>query len=187
MGTLSTLLAICEGNKPADSLIKDQKCEPLMIAVEPTFELPVISGAMSYIWRHCKETKPPITSLGNVPTRKVAKYNPSISITARSSIYELRCISHRTHSMMWELGWLIINNKKHIVKCTESVDILEWIDTDWQNIKSPWWRHQMAPFSALLDICAENSPVIGEFPVQRPVTRSFDVFCDLRLNKRLSK
>ena len=32
-----------------------------------------------------------------------------------------------------------------------------------------------------------NSPVIGEFPSQRPVTRSFDVFFDLRLNKRLSK
>ena len=27
----------------------------------------------------------------------------------------------------------------------------------------------------------------GEFPSQRPVTRSFDVFSDLRLNKRLSK
>ena len=32
-----------------------------------------------------------------------------------------------------------------------------------------------------------NSPVPGEFPAQRPVTRSFDVFFDLRLNKRLSK
>ena len=27
----------------------------------------------------------------------------------------------------------------------------------------------------------------GEFPAQRPVTRSFDVFFDLRLNKRMSK
>ena len=27
----------------------------------------------------------------------------------------------------------------------------------------------------------------GEFPAQRPVTRCFDVFFDLRLNKRLSK
>ena len=27
----------------------------------------------------------------------------------------------------------------------------------------------------------------GEFPAQRPVTRSFDVFFDLRMNKRLSK
>ena len=39
----------------------------------------------------------------------------------------------------------------------------------------------------LLAICAGNSTVPGEFPTQRPVTRSFDVFFDLRLNKRLSK
>ena len=50
-----------------------------------------------------------------------------------------------------------------------------------------WWRHQMETFSALLAICAGNSPVPGEFPSQRPVTRSFDVIFDLRLNKRLSK
>ena len=31
------------------------------------------------------------------------------------------------------------------------------------------------------------SPVPGEFHAQRPVTQSFDVFFDLRLNKRLSK
>ena len=29
--------------------------------------------------------------------------------------------------------------------------------------------------------------LITEFPAQRPATRSFDVFFDLRLNKRLSK
>ena len=51
----------------------------------------------------------------------------------------------------------------------------------------PWWRHKMDTFSALLVICAGNSPAPGEFPVQRPVTRSFDVFFDLCLNKRLSK
>ena len=50
-----------------------------------------------------------------------------------------------------------------------------------------WWRHQMKTFSVLLALCAGNSPVTGEFPAQRPVTRSFDIFCDLRLNKRLSK
>ena len=32
-----------------------------------------------------------------------------------------------------------------------------------------------------------NSPVTGEFPSQRPVTRGYDVFFDLRLNKQLSK
>ena len=46
-------------------------------------------------------------------------------------------------------------------------------------IQNAWWRHQMETFSALLAICAGNSPVPGEFPAQRPVTRSFDVFFDL--------
>ena len=41
----------------------------------------------------------------------------------------------------------------------------------------------METFSALLALCAGNSPVTG----QRPVTRSFDVFFDLCLNIRLSK
>ena len=50
-----------------------------------------------------------------------------------------------------------------------------------------WCRHQMETFSALLALCAGNSPITGEFPSQRPVTQSFDVFSDLRLNKRLSK
>ena len=50
-----------------------------------------------------------------------------------------------------------------------------------------WWRHQMETFSALLALCAGNSPITGEFPTERPVMRSFDVFFDLRLNKRLSK
>ena len=45
----------------------------------------------------------------------------------------------------------------------------------------------METFSVLLAICAGNSPVNGEFPAQRPVTRSFDVFFDLHLNKWLSE
>ena len=52
---------------------------------------------------------------------------------------------------------------------------------------SSWWRHRMETSSALLALCAGNSPVTGEFPSQRPVTRNFGVFFDLRLNKRLSK
>ena len=45
----------------------------------------------------------------------------------------------------------------------------------------------MQVFSTLLALYAGNSLVTGEFPAQTPVTRSFDVFFDLRLNKRLSK
>ena len=45
-----------------------------------------------------------------------------------------------------------------------------------------WSRHQMKTFSALLPLC-----VTGGFSSQRPVTRGFDVFFDLHLNKWLSR
>ena len=48
-----------------------------------------------------------------------------------------------------------------------------------------WWRHQMKTFS--WHFVRGNPPITGGFPSPRPVTRSFDVFVDLRLNKRLSK
>ena len=41
--------------------------------------------------------------------------------------------------------------------------------------------------SALLALCEGSPPVTGGFPSQRPMTRSFDVFFDLHLNKRVSK
>ena len=47
-----------------------------------------------------------------------------------------------------------------------------------QSLQHTWWRHQMETFSTLLAICAGNSPVTGEFPAQRPVTRSFDASFD---------
>ena len=50
---------------------------------------------------------------------------------------------------------------------------------------SRWWYHQVDTFSALLALCEGNPPVTGGFPSQRPVTRSFEIFFDLRLNKRL--
>ena len=49
------------------------------------------------------------------------------------------------------------------------------------------WRHRMETFSALLALCEGHPSVTGGFSSQRPVTRSFDVFLDLRVNKRLNK
>ena len=54
-------------------------------------------------------------------------------------------------------------------------------------ITNTWWRQQMEIFSTLLALCEGNPPVTNGFPSQRPVTRSFVAFFDLRLNKRLSK
>ena len=45
----------------------------------------------------------------------------------------------------------------------------------------------METATALLAHYKGNSTVVGEFPSQRPVTRNFDAFFDLCLNKRLSK
>ena len=61
---------------------------------------------------------------------------------------------------------------------------VRWVADD---VLGTWWHHQMEAFSMLLALCAGNSPVTGEFPLQRPVTRSFDVFFDLCLNQWLSK
>ena len=63
-----------------------------------------------------------------------------------------------------------------------SIDLLGQFEWLWYMMTS-----SNGLFFALLAICAENSPVPGEFPAQRPVTRSFDVFFYLHPNKRLSK
>ena len=93
------------------------------------------------------------------------------------------------------LPWVIFLKQKQ--KSTDSQEVIvsrifaNYLAPNVLTISSiygiPWWRHQMETFSALLAICAGNSPVPGEFPTQRPVTRSFDVYFDLRPNKQLSK
>ena len=89
-------------------------------------------------------------------------------------------------SMFWSLFIDIVM----IISFVWTVRVLLPIQRTWDEIYcdcDTWWRHQMETFSALLAICAGNSPIPGECPAQRPVTRSFDVCFDLRLNKRFSK
>ena len=84
------------------------------------------------------------------------------------------------HPIQYPVSIIIIVKINYYI-CIRFVWTVNWV------VPITWWRHQMETFSALLAICAGNSPVPGEFPTQRPVTRSFDVFFDPRLNKRLSK
>ena len=73
--------------------------------------------------------------------------------------------------------------------------MLAWTKKQWSDrLSEPPWcpedisvMQQVLTFSALLALCARNSLVTGEFPSQKPVTRSFAVFFYLRLNKWLSK
>ena len=67
--------------------------------------------------------------------------------------------------LQWSTGYKIFSRG--------TANALSW------HVQISWWRHQMETFSALLALCAGNPPVTGEFPSQRPVTRSFDVFFDL--------
>ena len=60
-------------------------------------------------------------------------------------------------------------------------------DTIQCNYATRWLCHQMETFYVLLIFCSGNSPITGEFPTQRPVTLSFDVFFHLCLNRQLSK
>ena len=66
----------------------------------------------------------------------------------------------------------------------------EWFDLSWIRFVLGTSHDdviKMETFSALVALCAGNPPVPGEFPAQRPVTRSFGAFFHLRLNKRLNK
>ena len=101
-------------------------------------------------------------------------------------------IQVKLDNSLWPCGviwrhrtWLTLVQVMACCLTTPSHYLCQW----WLIIRKvlSWWRHQMETFSALLSICAGNSPVAGEFPAQRPVARSFDIIFDLRLNKRLSK
>ena len=102
---------------------------------------------------------------------------------------------HMTIMIMMTMMWSMIDYKRHrdvngmtseiTVKITPIiVTMVPWLrfykrvleiemETIW------WWSHQMEAFSALPVLCAGISPVIGEFPSQRPVTRTlmFSLIC----------
>ena len=91
---------------------------------------------------------------------------------------------HVSNSGYWSLAALI-----HFTNILsghfKGIEAIIW--SAWMLMKQPHddvikWKH-----FALLALCAGNSSVTIEFPTQRPVMRSFDVFFDLGLNKWLSK
>ena len=69
-------------------------------------------------------------------------------------------VPNRCHAITWT------NNCPDVWRMNSTMKGINWHET--------WWRHQMETFTALLAICAGNSPITGEFPTQRPATRSLD-------------
>ena len=87
--------------------------------------------------------------------------------------------------------WLLLASYNHllvyvyVITFVYAFSSLRHVIIDSRHSKKSWWRHQMETFSALLAICAGNSPV----PMNSPLKRQwrFDVCIGLCLNKRLSK
>ena len=127
-------------------------------------------------------------------------------LALKLKIKHWRILSETDPVQWWEWGWRWVQNNNQQNANTNILTTTT--DTTWELMCSvytsklnenppfwevvgdwgiPWWRHQMETFSASLALCAGHSPVTSEFPVQRTVTRSFDVLFDLHLNKQLSK
>ena len=121
-----------------------------------------LRGNIIYLWSQEKSTK-------------LSQYHQGTYIGSSNLVYQIRyqktIICPGKHTVNVTCCWRQISRIKHKI-------LFLFIS---------WWRHLMKIFSALLAICVGNSPVTGEFLAQRPVTRSFDVFFDLCLNKPLSK
>ena len=137
----------------------------------------------------------------------VVSHNPAAHINLRAQlhyltpraplmwyteIYRLYLWVIQHHNMYgWNL-WLQVVGKKPCEIGRFCVRTDMYRNIDWKHFLRNndifiWWCHQIETFSALLALCVGNSPVIAEFPAQRPVTPNLDVFFDLRLNKRSSK
>ena len=81
-----------------------------------------------------------------------------------------KCLTCSSHKYKYKVQMSYI----HTPGCAALSFVVLWLKHDdvikWKHFPRYW-----------------NLPVTSEFPAQRPVTRSFDIFFDLRLNKRLSK
>ena len=97
---------------------------------------------------------------------------------------KLMCVSYLVSTFSWKMGHIVTQTTalrqlrcKIAVTCNRSCNRrpLFMMTSSNGNI-----------FRVTGPLCGEFTGP-GEFPAQRPVTRSFDVFFHLRLNKRLSK
>ena len=169
METFSALLAICAGNSPVTDEFPAQR--PATLSFDVFFDLRLTKWLSKQWWRWWFET--PTRSLWrHCNGNQVVRYNTSQQNKELISVLNLKLLQIKIGQPLCVHG---ATSNGH------TSQQLPQLRKSQQ--RESWWRHQMETFSALLAICA----VSGEFPTQRPVTRSFDVFSDLRLNKRLSK
>ena len=182
-GNISTLLAICVGNSPAPGEFPAQR--PVTRSFDVFFDLRLnkrlskqswgwwFETLSRLLWRHCNGSW---ISLITLPYQR----STHVCDCFYSYIQLLLVLSMKYVHETWVHD---MNDNIHV-----DIAIYEQSVIFFQlNGILHMMTLQMRRFSALLALFAGNSPVICEFPAQRPVTRSFDVFFHLCLNKRLSK
>ena len=107
------------------------------------------------------------------------RHNGLINGNRRNNLHtSTPCLTHLVYVLVMTSVLLILRNPSRFTWCcyprnSSATTILSHLLPQ-KSYSS--WRHQMETFSALLVLCAGNTPVTGGFPSQRPVTRNFDVF-----------
>ena len=104
----------------------------------------------------------------------------------------IRCLTSKRSPYHWLLRWESISHWLILaqIPVMEIVDVFVVVSMKNCQVLADLTHYDVLKskhFPCYWPFCAGNSPATGEFPLQRPVTRSFDVFFGLPLNKRLSE
>ena len=156
-----------------------QSCMQLGINIQTVLKLILNSNKTSTI-TYCKTSNISHTLVGN-------KFVDHSDVVGASPVGAAQTTSSFSTKRLASMDWAKITarwDEKHSSLGIWCI-LYQMFNINTLYIKK-WLHHQMETFSAILAVSAGNSPVTGEFPAQRPVTQSFDIFFDLHLNKRLS-
>ena len=138
-----------------------------------------------------KATIPIISSLGYTPRitseKRTLFFKNTFHHSHIGSILTLM-LSSTLHEVLWIIIWSMNHGRNDMPILWSKWNIFKVVFGHCPRFHMKHddvikWKH----FPRYWPFCAGISPIAGEFPAQRPVTRSFDVFFDLRLNQQLSK
>ena len=143
-------------------------------------ELIWILNDFNFMWTSCELHKNYMTSTQEAPMYYTWIWSlVSLLCTsyewASKSIVQSLPIVRAQPTTLWAISSRVIWCTQQYALCTECDPIVGCIHSSSDNGDVIRWKH----FFALLALCVGNLPVTGEFPSQRPVSRSFDVFFEL--------
>ena len=123
------------------------------------------------------------TTFGAANDENVVKMMIFLPFSFRELIRRyIHCGSRRVNNLIMSIFWV---HQEFWFNCDRAKFVVSALLLAIE-MHFPWWRHQMETFSGHLPfVRGIHRPPVNS--PQRPVTRSFDVFFDLRLNEWLRK